>query len=925
MILTDTFTISSCWIENRAFFVRATNQNGRLVDPVTLTSILFSWHEASYYGTFIETVTYDRTEGLLLSPSAALDLFASPAPLEHATIEWDEEAKKLLAIAPILKQAIAEKQIQPDFSKWQKGEFGWKLLTSIENTPIFLDAWIESLLTESIKEDHPLLHTDVRMRAQWEEEDWLIAIGWVQDDTPFRTCLQVEEGEDGQHWFLHILLQDRSQLEHLYTVAQSEHSDMPAPPYPEQWQPYYSRVEKDIRKISRILPWIEEASDHTLRQTLNTEEAWLFLTEGSEQLIESGITVFLPAWWEQIKQMKPRLKARVASSVGSSRHSLFGMEQIMEFDWKLAVGDVTLSEAEFHEIIEQKKHLVRIRGQWIQFDATMLAQLQAIIREAQTGKGMTFRDVLTQHLLPSEAPSSDELHVDVELNKPLRTMVSQLLQMSTIPTVEAPTSLQGELRPYQLEGIAWLLFLRRFGLGACLADDMGLGKTVQFISYLLHVKETEGKQAPSLLICPTSVLGNWQKELQHFAPSLTVHIHYGSSRKKGDEFINVAKDVDLVLTSYNLSHLDEDDLHAVTWNTICLDEAQTIKNAHTKQSSAIRRLSGYHRIALTGTPIENRLTELWSIYDFINPGYLGSLSAFTRRFVTPIEKTKDKVLIETVQQLIRPFLLRRVKKDPKIQLDLPDKYETKEFVSLTVEQASLYEGLIQDMFTKIEQASPMERRGLILSTLTRLKQVCNHPALFLKEGKNADWKERSHKTERLLTLVDELRQEGDRCLIFTQFVETGHLLRGILEQELQQSVYFLNGSTPKVKRDEMIARFQDETLPADASCGIFILSLKAGGTGLNLTAANHVFHFDRWWNPAVENQATDRTYRIGQTRHVHVHTFVTMGTLEERIDEMLTQKQNLSEQIVGSGENWVTELSTDELRELFALRKEWIE
>ncbi|BAU29769.1 SNF2 family DNA or RNA helicase [Aneurinibacillus soli] len=925
MILTDTFTISSDWMENNTFFVQAVDQKGRTVDPFTLKSILFSWHKESYYGTFIETVTHDRKEGLLLSPAIALDLFAAPAPLEHTTIEWSEETNELLAIAPILKQAIAKRHIQPDFTKWQAGEFSWKLLTPIENAPVFLDAWLESLLTEAINEHHPLLHTDVRMRAQWEEEDWLMAIGWTQDNTPFRTCLQLEENEDGECWFLHVLLQNRTQPEQLYAVTQAEPSDMPAPPYPEQWQPYHSRIEKDIRKISRILPWIEETSDRTLRQTLNNEEAWLFLTEGSEQLIESGISVFLPAWWEQIKQMKPRLKARVASSVGSSRQSLFGMEQIMEFDWKLAVGDVTLSEAEFSEIIEQKKHLVHIRGKWIQFDATMLAQLQALIKEASTGRGMTFRDVLENHLLPPEEPSSDGLRIDVELNKPLRKMVSQLLQTSTIPVVESPRSLQGELRPYQLEGVSWLLFLRRFGLGACLADDMGLGKTVQFISYLLHVKETESTQAPSLLICPTSVLGNWQKELQHFAPSLNVHIHYGSAREKGDAFVNACKEADLVLTSYNLSHLDEDDLHAISWNTICLDEAQTIKNAHTKQSSAIRKLSGHHCIALTGTPIENRLTELWSIFDFINPGYLGNLSTFTRRFVTPIEKTKDKALIEAVQQLIRPFLLRRVKKDPKIQLDLPDKYETKEFVSLTVEQASLYEGLIQDMFTKIEQASPMERRGLILSTLTRLKQVCNHPALFLKEGKNPDWQERSHKTERLLTLVDEIRQEGDRCLIFTQFVETGHLLQGILEQELQQPVYFLNGSTPKAKRDEMIARFQDETLPADATCGIFILSLKAGGTGLNLTAANHVFHFDRWWNPAVENQATDRTYRIGQTRHVHVHTFVTMGTLEERIDEMLTQKQNLSEQIVGSGESWVTEMSTDELRELFVLRKEWIE
>ncbi|MGE5702562.1 MAG: DEAD/DEAH box helicase, partial [Clostridia bacterium] len=293
-------------------------------------------------------------------------------------------------------------------------------------------------------------------------------------------------------------------------------------------------------------------------------------------------------------------------------------------------------------------------------------------------------------------------------------------------------------------------------------------------------------------------------------------------------------------------------------------------------------------------------------------------------FVAPIEKSNDTRLISEVQRLVRPFLLRRVKTDPSIQLDLPDKNEAKVYVSLTAEQAALYEGIIQDMFTRIETASAMERRGLIFSVLTKLKQLCNHPALLLKEN-GGKWRDRSNKIERLLEQIDELRQEGEQCLIFTQFVEMGHLLQTILQEERGEPVLFLHGGVPKAKRDEMIARFQDETLPSDERPGIFLLSLKAGGIGLNLTAANHVFHIDRWWNPAVENQATDRAYRIGQKRNVQVHKFVTLGTLEERIDEMLERKQGISEQIISGGEGWITELSTDELRELFALRREWVE
>jgi SNF2 family DNA or RNA helicase len=416
-------------------------------------------------------------------------------------------------------------------------------------------------------------------------------------------------------------------------------------------------------------------------------------------------------------------------------------------------------------------------------------------------------------------------------------------------------------------------------------------------------------------------------EIRRFAQPLRVHLHYGPQRLKGRAFEQavMSGDVDLVLTSYNLAMLDEDELSSVEWDSICLDEAQNIKNAHTKQASAIRRLNGFHRIAMTGTPIENRLTELWSIFEFTNPGYLGTERDFAHSFATRIERDRDPEALQAVQRLIRPFLLRRVKTDPAIQLDLPEKNETKVFVSLTSEQGSLYENYIRDMFARMDRLSQMERRGHILAALTKLKQLCNHPALFLKEGQQTAWHQRSNKVERLTEMVLELRQEGDKCLIFTQFVETGRLLQRILQEELGEQVPLLHGGTPKQTRDAMIAHFQNTSLPEDEQTHVFILSLRAGGIGLNLTAANHVFHFDRWWNPAVENQATDRAYRIGQTRNVQVHKFITLGTLEERIDELIENKLGLSSDIVGTGERWLTELSDRELKDLFALRAEWVD
>jgi SNF2 family DNA or RNA helicase len=958
MIETSALTVHAGTLPTGSLFLWGTRANGGIWDALDLKNILFAWHAPSFYGTFIEPSEWANREGLELPPLEALDYFSDPSPVQHLKLQWNQEVADLLKLAPAIKEALATGRFMPDYEKWKSGEIGWKLQLPEElqfmETPV-LRQWIDALIPEWVDEDgvmkdnlrqleaaYPLLRKGEVPSDLWlDEEDWLVAVGWRQDRTPMRTCLQLVEPKDGSSWKLQLLLQDRLNKDVLRTVTAEAEPVEGELPLPEHWQPELGRVRRDVEKWLRVLPWLDTAAgadadaarSHELRTELTESEAWNFLAEGSVRLVEAGYSVFLPAWWDRIRKLKPKLRAKIKSSVGAAQETMFGLRQLMQFDWKLAVGDLELTEEEFRLLLEEKRKLVQIRGNWIQLDPKFMSQIEQLMKQMQKKKGLSFRDVLELHLsgeagslLPEMDPDMEHrIQMEVELNDQLQHMIAQLTQASSIPIADPPPSFQGSLRHYQVEGISWLLFLRRFGLGGCLADDMGLGKTIQWITYLLMVKEQEQPEAPSLLICPTSVLGNWQMELRRFAPSLRVHLHYGPQRLKGAAFKKALEDVDLVLTSYTLSHLDETELSSLEWNSICIDEAQNIKNAYTKQATAIRRLAGYHRISLTGTPIENRLTELWSIFDFSNPGYLGTLREFTHRYVNAIEKTRDPEIIGKVQKLIRPFLLRRVKKDPAIQLDLPEKNESKTFVSLTAEQGSLYENYIQDMFDRLDKLSPMERRGLILAALTKLKQVCNHPALLLKEGPNAPWSGRSNKLERLLEMVQELRQEGDKCLIFTQFVETGHLLQSVLQRELGESVLFLHGGTPKAGRDQMIANFQDSELPPEEQRSIFILSLKAGGIGLNLTAANHVFHFDRWWNPAVENQATDRAFRIGQTRHVQVHKFVTLGTLEERIDEMIERKLGLSQQIVGSGESWITELSTDDLRDLFTLRREWVE
>ena len=498
----------------------------------------------------------------------------------------------------------------------------------------------------------------------------------------------------------------------------------------------------------------------------------------------------------------------------------------------------------------------------------------------------------------------------------LKILLESLQQPEQITLLSTLDGLRAQLRPYQQRGYSWMAFLRRYGLGACLADDMGLGKTLEAIALLLSTRTDA--QHWALVVCPTSVVGNWRHELHRFAPELKVLTHQGAERASGATFEDTLAGVNVVLTSYPLLARDREILEAVEWSTVMLDEAQNIKNSATKQAQAARALHADHHIALTGTPVENHLSELWSIFHFLNPDYLGSEKSFRRRFAIPIEKLDDADAAKHLKRVTAPFILRRLKSDPTVISDLPEKLEMKVYTTLTTEQSTLYEAVVKEVIERIKGAEAegddMSRRGLVLSLLMQSKQICHHPAQYLKDGDPLDG--RSGKLARLTEMLEEVYAVGDGALVFTQFAEMGEMLRTHLRDVFYDEPLWLHGGTKVKEREDMIRRFQAEHGPT-----VFILSLKAGGVGLNLTRANHVFHFDRWWNPAVENQATDHAFRIGQTRSVQVHKFVCSGTLEEKIDAMIESKKALAARIVGADESWLTGLNTTDLRDVVQLRE----
>lgn len=662
-----------------------------------------------------------------------------------------------------------------------------------------------------------------------------------------------------------------------------------------------------LGRASRLYPELDQhlRTSAPTGADLDADATLHFLRRAAPALSQAGFGVRLPSWWGRPSAgLGLRLHVESTPKVPGGV-TQFGQNALLDYQWQLSLGDSELTEAELADLAAVKTPLVRLRGQWIEVDPARLAAAVKYLRSAGRGQ-MTAADVLGMGVsLPDRASDLPVLGVDANgwLGDLLSGQADRRLEL-----VSPPSDFAATLRPYQERGLAWLSFLADLGLGACLADDMGLGKTVQLLALVAREKSL-GQDKPTLLVCPMSVVGNWQREAARFAPVLSVRVHHGRDRLEVAELA----EADLVITTFALTHRDLDVLSGVSWRRVAVDEAQYIKNSATRSAKAVRQLTAEHRVALTGTPVENRLGELWSILDFTNPGLLGSSSAFQRRFAQPIEKSGNDDAAELLKRITAPVILRRLKTDSTIISDLPDKIEMNEFCTLTVEQASLYRAVVDDMMGRVENAEgDMSRRGLILATMTRLKQICNHPAHFLQDGSRLAG--RSGKLARLEEILTEVVAEGDRALCFTQFAEFGSMLTTHLTAHLGQPVWFLHGGTPKKQRDAMVSKFGESDGP-----GVFVLSLKAGGTGLNLTAANHVIHVDRWWNPAVEDQATDRAFRIGQRKNVQVRKFVCAGTLEERIDAMITRKKELAQRIVGTGESWLTELSTEELRDMVTL------
>ncbi|GHF29691.1 helicase [Streptomyces mashuensis] len=597
--------------------------------------------------------------------------------------------------------------------------------------------------------------------------------------------------------------------------------------------------------------------------------------------------------------------------------SLLSADALLAFRWRFAVGDRELTRAELDRLAEASRPAVRLRDQWVLLDPETVRRARER-RDRAVTPAEALGAALTGHA-PSRA--GDDETVEVRATGALAALRDRIAHPEASPgpgaareAVPQPAALAATLRDYQLRGLTWLHRMTSLGLGCCLADDMGLGKTITVIALHLHRRSLPGTGGPTLVVCPTSLMGNWQREIERFAPGTPVHRFHGASRT-----LDGLADGEVVLTTYGTMRLDAAALAATAWDLVVADEAQHVKNPSSATAKALRTIGSTARVALSGTPVENNLSELWAVLDWTTPGLLGPLAAFRRRYAQAVEGGADPAAAERLAALVRPFLLRRRKTDPGIAPELPPKTETDHPVALTAEQAGLYEAVVREALAEIADADGFERRGLIVKLLTGLKQICNHPAQFLKErqaaqqGAGPRFAGRSGKVELLDELLDTILAEEAGVLVFTQYVEMARLL----EQHLSGrgvGVQLLHGGTPVARREEMVRRFQEGAVP------VFLLSLKAAGTGLNLTRAAHVVHFDRWWNPAVEAQATDRAHRIGQTQPVQVHRLVAEGTVEDRVAEMLRRKQALADAVLGGGEAALTELTDAELAELVELR-----
>lgn len=769
---------------------------------------------------------------------------------------------------------------------------------------------------------------ELQSRVPWKSREGLpVYQAWLawrrklvgqRGEAPFSLLFQLREAETEQaSWRLDMLVAPRQDPSLQITLAQYWALDERARGFfaTRCGEDFEQRLLLAMGQAARIYPPLWEGLDEAQPSgiDLGLEEAFGFLQRDAWVLEDAGFIVLVPAWWtpQGRRRAKIRLQAGGRSLSGADRRNSLDLQNLMAYRYDLALGDETVDEAEWAGLVESKSPLVRFRGRWLALDREKMREMLEFWRRHRDDEtGMSLPE-----LMRKSAEDADFFEIDPR--HALAEMLGKLRDHSRLEPVDNPPGLAAQLRDYQKRGLAWVAFLESLGLNGCLADDMGLGKTVQVLARLVQERAPGHGLAPTLLVAPTSVIGNWHKEIERFAPGLRAFIHHGTVRVRDAEaFASACLASDVVITSYALARRDEKILSTIRWRRVVLDEAQNIKNPASAQSKAVLKLGAEHRLALTGTPVENRLLDLWSIFNFLNPGYLGKQSQFRQRYELPIQRDNDPRRAEMLKRLIEPFVLRRVKTDPDIIRDLPDKLENRQFCNLGKEQASLYEAVVRDVEQRLGAADGINRQGLILSTLTRLKQICNHPAQFLHDG-SVFASDRSPKLARLCDMLGDVIAEGESALVFTQFAEVGGQLERHLREQLDCPVFYLHGAVPAARRERMIAEFQDpETGP-----GVFLLSLRAGGVGITLTKANHVFHFDRWWNPAVEDQATDRAFRIGQRKNVFVHKFITLGTLEERIDKLIEEKKQVASLIVGNDESWLTQLDNETFKQLIALNR----